>query len=146
LLDLFDVLGDDLPRLVEDIREIGKMSHSYNCTFLVLIPMVDCLYIFDEFKPISVCNFRYKIISKVIVVRIKPLISNIISSKQFGFLKGRVIHEAIGTAQEGFHSVKASEILAVVIKLDLSKACDKVSCLYLKVLLIQIGFDIPMVK
>jgi hypothetical protein len=70
------------------------MPGSYNSTFLVLIPKVDFPDTFDDFRPISLCNCLYKIISKVIVVRIKPLLSNVISSEQFGFLKGRLIHEA----------------------------------------------------
>jgi hypothetical protein len=74
------------------------MSGSYNSTFLALIPKVDCPDTFNEFKPISMCNFLYKIISKVIVVRIKSLPSNIVSYKQFGFLKGRLIHETISIA------------------------------------------------
>jgi len=75
-----------------------KMPGSCNSTFSVQIPKVDFSNKFDDFRPISPCNFLYKIISKLIVVRIKPLLSNAISFEQFGFLKGRLIHEVRGTA------------------------------------------------
>jgi hypothetical protein len=79
------------------------------------------------YQPISLFNCLYKIIAKVLVVRIKPSLSKFISAKQFGFLEGRHIHEAIGTTQEGLHSIKISKYYAIVIKLDLSKAYDRVS-------------------
>ena len=54
-----------------------------------------------------------------------------ISKEQFGFLEGRQIHEAIGVAQEGLHSIKTKHIQGVVIKIDLSKAYDKENWLYI---------------
>jgi hypothetical protein len=41
---------------------------------------------FDDFRPISLCNYIYKIIAKVFVMILKDVLSNDISSKQFGFL------------------------------------------------------------
>eukprot|EP01018_Ginkgo_biloba_P018081 Gb_04379 [translate_table: standard] len=68
---------------------------------------------------------------EVIALRLKPVLSLFISPEHFGFLEGRLIQEAIGTAQEGLHTIKNSHAPAVVIKLDLSKAFDRVSWLYL---------------
>ena len=58
-----------------------------------------------------------------------------ISSEQFGFVEGRQIHEAIGVAQEGLHTLKVQKQKGAVIKIDLSKAYDRVSWLYLRMLL-----------
>ena len=66
-------------------------------------------------------------ISKVIARRLKDLLSEHISREQFGFLKGRQIHEAIGVAQEGLHNMKTRKIKGAILKIDLSKAYDKVS-------------------
>jgi hypothetical protein len=81
----FDVLGDDLLQVVEEV-----CSGIPNC-------LMDYPSTFDDFRPISLCNSLYKIIAKVIAVRLKPVLAKVISPKQFGFLKGRLIHEAIGT-------------------------------------------------
>ena len=48
--------------------------------------------------------------------------------------------------QEALHSLKAKNISRVVLKLDLSKAYDKVSWLYVKMLLIHLGFEIGFVR
>jgi hypothetical protein len=52
--------------------------------------------------------------------RLKEILSRQISNEQFGFLKGRQIHEAIEVAQEGLHSLKSKKLKGVVIKIDLS--------------------------
>jgi len=65
-----------------------------------LIPKIDKLRNFDEFRPISICNCVYKIITKVIAFRFKGVLSYVIFAEQFGFLVERKIHEAIGATQE----------------------------------------------
>jgi hypothetical protein len=92
----FEFIGEDLRRVVEASRTIGKMLGAFNTTFLALIPKDDNPSSFDKFRPISLCNCIYKIISKVIVRRLKKVLSRKISDEQFGFLEGRQIHEAIG--------------------------------------------------
>lgn len=64
----------------------------------------------------------------------------------FGFLEGRQIHEAIGVDQEGLHSIKMRHRKGAVIKIDLSKAYDKVSWLYLRLLLTHLGFNLDFIR
>lgn len=96
-----------------------------------LIPKSDNAETLNEYRPISLCNCIYKIISKVIARRLKRILSNNISAEQFGFLEGRQIYEAIGVAQEGLHSLKTKKLKGAILKIDLSKAYDKVSWLFL---------------
>ena len=63
---LFDILGEDLLRVVEDSRKLGKIPVVFNTTFIALIPKIDHLKNFDDFRPISLCNYIYMIISKII--------------------------------------------------------------------------------
>jgi len=117
---------------VEESRRIGMVHRPINSTFIALIPKVDKPYNFDDYRPISLCNCLYKIISKVISKRIKRILSKNISGEQFGFLDGRQIHEGIDVAQEGLHSMKTRNIGGVVVKIDLSKAYDRVHWLYIE--------------
>lgn len=97
-LDLFDLLGEDLLEVVEDTRESGRIQASFNSTFIALIPKFDNPSSLNYFRPISLCNCIYKVVSKVIARRPKSILSANISGEQFGFLEGRKIHEAIGVA------------------------------------------------
>eukprot|EP01018_Ginkgo_biloba_P032610 Gb_14068 [translate_table: standard] len=100
-LDFFELLGEDLLRVIEEVRLTEKVQGNFNSTFIALIPKIDCPENFDGFRPISLCN----------------CVQN--------YFRGRLIHEAIGIAQEGLHTIKNSHAPAVVIKLALSKAYDR---------------------
>jgi len=145
-LDLFDFLGNDLLAVIEDSRSSGIIPASFNSTFIALIPKSDNALTLNEYRPISLCNCIYKIISKVIARRLKKTLSENISAEQFGFLEGRQIHEAIGVAQEGLHSIKTKNLKGAILKIDLSKAYDKVSWLYLRMLLTHLGFGIAFIR
>jgi hypothetical protein len=77
---------------------------------------------------------------------LNPLPSNYISQEQFDFLKGHLIHEAIGVAQEGLHTIKTKKKDVSVFKIDLSKDFDIVSWLFLILLLLHIVLNIQYVN
>eukprot|EP00253_Pinus_taeda_P029007 PITA_29007 len=101
----FDILGDDLLRIVEDCRRSGNIPTTIKSTFVALIPKLDPPTSFNDFRPISLCNCLYKIIAKIIANRLKPILSKHISPEQFTFLQHRQIHEAISIAQELLHTL-----------------------------------------
>ena len=93
---------------------------------------------FNDFRPIALCNFVYKVISKIIASRIKDKLASSISFEQFGFLKDRLIFNAVGIAQECFHTAKSKKLSSIILKLDLKKAYDKVRWKFLRLMLIHI--------
>jgi hypothetical protein len=133
----FDLMGNDLLDVVEESRTSGKVSGSLNATFVALIPKDSKPVSFNDYMPISLCNFVYKVISKIIASRLKDKLALCISEEQFGFLKDRLIFYVVGLAQECMHSVKSKKMSSLILKLDLRKAYDKVSWNFLRMLLIQ---------
>jgi hypothetical protein len=97
---------------------------------------------FGDYMPISLCNLCYKLIAKVIANRVKPILSRALSCEQLGFLKGRQILDAIGTAQECLHSIKLKKLKALILKLDLKKAYDCVNWDFLRLILIKTSFSL----
>lgn len=94
---LFEILRDDLLKVIEECKTTSCMHGAINCTFIGLIPRSDNPTSFDDFCPIFLCNYIYKIIEKIIANHLRPILSTHISSKQFSFLQDRQIHEALGT-------------------------------------------------
>jgi hypothetical protein len=88
----------DILRVVEESRDSGHIHDPINVTFITLIPKYNHPTSFDEFRPISLCNLLYKIVSKVIAIRVKEVLLRTIFNEQFGFLEGRQIHKEIGVA------------------------------------------------
>jgi hypothetical protein len=66
--------------------------------------------------------------------------------EQFSFLKGRQIHESIGVAQEGLHSLKTKNAKGTILKIDLSKAFDRINWSYIRLLLTHLGFEVPFLN
>jgi len=145
-LQFWDLLGPEVLALVEESRTTGHVSGGLNSTFIALIPKISKAISFNDYRPISLCNFLYKIISKIVAERLKPWLSRIISPEQFGFLKDRQIFDAIGAAQEVIHTIKDKKIKASMLKVDLIKAYDRVDWGYLRLLLLHIGMSGSMVN
>ena len=82
--------------MVMEIKDRGKMLGSLNSTCISLIPKFDHPDNFGYFRPISLCNMLYKIVTKFVALRIKPLLYNYVSEEQFGFLSNTHIHEVVG--------------------------------------------------
>eukprot|EP00253_Pinus_taeda_P006494 PITA_06494 len=145
-LHFFDLIGAEITEVVEEFRKKGEVYNPFNATFIALIPKKEVPESFEDFRPISLCNSIYKIIAKVIANKIKPILSRHISMEQFGFLSGRQIHEAIGVAQEVMHSVRQKNKKGAVIKIDLSKAYDRIKWLYIRLLLTHLGFKTDFIS
>ena len=64
------------------------MPKYLNKTLLALIPKCPGPETLAHFRPISLCNMVYKIVTKAIVVRIQPILSKIVSPYQPAFVRG----------------------------------------------------------
>eukprot|EP00253_Pinus_taeda_P033889 PITA_33889 len=115
-------LGQDVLEAVEESRLKQRMWSGINSTFLTLIPKNNSSEEAQGYQPIALCNVIYKIIATLIAKRLKPLLPNIISPEQTGFVEGRQILDGLVVAQEVIHSLNQSKQRGMMIKLDLSKA------------------------
>ena len=111
-----------------------------NSTFLVLIPREVNPTTFDRFRPISLCNASYKILSKLLVNKIKPLLGKLISPSQGGFIKGRHIMDNVILLQETMHSSYQRKEQGMLIKLDMANAFNRVKLSFLYKVLLSFGF------
>lgn len=136
---------EDPNSILEDIKNSSKILGNLTSTFNALIPK-DNPTSFDEFRLISICNCIYKITAKVIATRSRSILSVTIFSKQFGFFEEMQIFEAIGTSQEGLHTIKTKKLPTMVIKLDMLKARDRTNWLYLRFILLHVGFSLVVVN
>jgi hypothetical protein len=103
-------MGEDLHRVVEESRCTGHILGALNATFFSLIPKVRNPESFHDFRPISLCNFVYKVISKIIASQLKDKLASSISFEQFGFLIYRLIYDVVGINQECLHTAKSKKL------------------------------------
>lgn len=127
----------------------GKLGGYTNSTYLALIPKENRPTTFSRFRPISLCNSAYKIITKILSSRLKPILPSLISENQGGFLANRHISDSILMVQEAIHSSLSRKEKGFILKLDLANAFDRVRHSFLFAVLNKLGFNtsfINMVK
>lgn len=101
------------------------MPTSINATILTLVPKFPGATTIKDFRPISCCNTLYKTIFKLLVSRIKPLLTKIILPNQSAFIKGRLLLENTLLASEMVHRChKDKGPRRLTIKVDITKAFD----------------------
>jgi exonuclease III len=137
----WDLVKRNVWEVVEESRVSGVVLPALNATFLTLIPKEERVTNPKDFRPIALCNVIYKIITKVIANRLKPILPHVISKEQAGYVEGRQITDSIILAHEVIHSLKTSRSPGMLIKLDLSKAFDRASWQYLEAILHSFGFE-----
>eukprot|EP00253_Pinus_taeda_P016062 PITA_16062 len=137
----WDIVIREVWEVVEDSRRSASILKALNSTFLALIPKEEEATTPAKFCPIALCNVLYKIISKVIANRVKPILPGLISEEQSGYVEGRQILDNILLAQEMVHTLQSRKVAGMMMQLDLSKAYDKVSWDYLEAILKAFGFD-----
>lgn len=97
-------IGDYLLSIVEKSRTFGHILTPFNSTFITLILKDENVDSFELYRLISLCNSIYKIISNIIALRLKDILSSNISLERFRLLSNRTNDESIGISKEGLHS------------------------------------------
>ena len=100
-----------------------------------------------NYKPINLCNIVYKIVTKVIVARLRPYLDKLISPLQVAFVPGRKGIDNAIIAQEVIHSInkKKGKVGYMALKIDLEKVYDKLEWSFIKDMLVKINLLVDLV-
>eukprot|EP00253_Pinus_taeda_P006320 PITA_06320 len=137
----WNIVKQDILEVVEDSRKNKIVLKALNTSFITLIPKQENAMTPDRFRAIALCNVVYKIISKIIANRLKPLLPTLVSEEQIGYVEGRQILSNIIQAHEVIHSLKSNKKTGLIIQLDHEKAYDKLSWAYIREVLKAYSFD-----
>ena len=142
-------MGDDVTKIVLNALNMGVVHDSLSATFISLIPKIKNHKRVSNFRLISLCNVIYKLISKVLVNRLKQVLPNIVSDSQSTFLSGRLITDNVLVAFETLHHLKRKtqgKLGYMALKLDMSKAYDRVEWIFLEKVMRHLGFADNLIK
>ncbi|XP_059445337.1 uncharacterized protein LOC132177129 [Corylus avellana] len=139
----WDILRSKVCGAVLEFLNEGMFTDEINGTYIALIPKIKNPLHITDFRPISLCNVSYKLIAKVLANRMKKVLGDIISPNQSAFILGRLITDNVIIAFEALHTMdtrlKGKEGY-MALKLDMSKAYDRVEWGFLEAVMKRIGF------
>lgn len=126
----------------------GFLLKSLNHTNIALIPKKDNPTLASHFRPISLCNVIYKVISKILFSRLKPLLHKLISPLQAGFVPHRLIHENSILAHELIHKLKhhRGKRGLMALRVDMAQAYDRIEWAFLFEVLRCFGFSASWIQ
>ncbi|KAL0404505.1 UNVERIFIED_CONTAM: putative mitochondrial protein [Sesamum radiatum] len=145
----WNILSKDVMKCTLSLLNNLELLHDLNRTVIVLIPKGNRAENITQFRLISLYNIVYKIVSKALANRIKPILDKIISPTQASFFPRRLITNNVLIAYEVnhfLHTRKKSRKGHAVIKLDISKAYNKIQWCFLEKVLLKMGFPEKIVR
>ena len=119
------------PALISEVQAVfrtGSLPPVTNVTYVRLIPKITGAKLVSDYHRIALCNVSYKVITKILSLRLKPILQDIISETQSAFVPGRAISDNVLIMHEILHTLKTSEAeihCSMAVKTDMSKAYDR---------------------
>ena len=80
------VVGDSVIEEVKEVFVSKKVLDYLNRTLITLIPKIQGPETLGNYRPISLCNTVYKVVTKIIVARLRPYLDKLISPMQTAFV------------------------------------------------------------
>lgn len=126
------ILGPEVLASIRHFFFCSFMPSSTNSTILSLVPKHPGASMITDYRPISCLNTLYKVVSRLLVRRLKPILSSLIVPNQTAFVRGRLLIENTSLAGElinGYHKLNGQR--RITIKVDIAKAFDTLSWSFL---------------
>lgn len=142
-------MGPTLVAEVQAFFQTGTMPPATNITYIRLIPKITSVKAVADYRPIALCNVSYKVITKIISLRLKPILQDIILETQSAFVPGRAISDNFLITHEILHTLKNSEAVincSMAVKTDMSKAYDRLEWKFIETVLLRLGFAPSLVN
>ncbi|KAK2655223.1 hypothetical protein Ddye_008275 [Dipteronia dyeriana] len=141
----WSVVSDDVMNLCLECINEGRSVGMTNHYLPFLIPKVKKVVRMTELRPISLCKVIYNCISKALANCLWLLLNSVISETQNAFIPGRCITDSVMVGFDSMHAlrgkVNTKDKGIMSLKLDMSKAYDRVEWSFLELMMKWMGFS-----
>ena len=135
------IIKDAFLEVIQCQLDRKKLINSNTVGAVRLLSKVNGVPKVDELRPISLLNCDYKILSKIFVQRIKPVLPDIICSSQLCTVGKRNILFGVQNVLSTICYVNEKNLAACLLSLDFFKAYDRVMISFLLAVMKKMGFD-----
>lgn len=138
----WDAIKSGLISFTRLFFEQNKLDPKVNQTHICLVPKIENPITIKDYRPISLANVAYKVISKILAERLKPWLNDIITENQSAFIPERLITDNVLIAHELMHSLHTKNLSNkfMALKLDIAKAFDRVEWKFIDAVMEKMGF------
>lgn len=138
----WEIVKEDVFKAVLEFFSSGWILPGFNSNIIALIPKTNDVVSIDQYRPIAMANFKFKVISKVLADRLAVIMPSIVSQEQMGFIHDRNIKDCLCIASEAenlLHNKAYGGNIAM--KIDITKAFDTLEWNFLLKVLKSFGFN-----
>ncbi|GKE16639.1 putative RNA-directed DNA polymerase, partial [Tanacetum coccineum] len=138
----WNLIGDDFTKAVKFFEIEKSIARGCNSSFISLIPKISNPLLPQDFRPISLIGCYYKVLSKLLAIRLESVMSTIISNVQTAFLKDRQITDGPLIINEVISWIKKVNGKLMIFKVDFEKAFDSINWNFIDDIMGQMGFGV----
>ncbi|CAA7024809.1 unnamed protein product [Microthlaspi erraticum] len=136
----WDLVRNDLISAVKDFFLNGTLTRQVNATVISLIPKILGASVLSDFRPISLCNTVYKVISRLLANRLKLITLDVVQRNQVGFVNSRLLCENVLLAPELVMDFnRPGPTSRGCVQIDITKAYDNVNWSFILNILEALG-------
>lgn len=139
-LAFWDDIGDSLSLVLNERFRLGSLTDSQRESLLRLIHKKDDRRLPKNWRPISLLNTDYKLVSKVITERLKSVMSSVVHQDQTCSVPGRSIFSNLQFVRDLLDMIDKTDETGILVTLDQEKAFDRVDHKFLMRTLSKFGF------
>nr|XP_025670679.1 uncharacterized protein LOC112770555 [Arachis hypogaea] len=133
-------IGSKFTAVMMEFFLISKLPTDANLTWMVFALKFTSAKKIKDLRLISMVGCVYKVISKMLVRRMRAIMPRLVGETQSAFVKGRKIHDRALITCKTVQWIKMRKKEAVIIKLDFQKAYDRIRWSFVDLMLQKMDF------
>ncbi|XP_021889517.1 uncharacterized protein LOC110808320 [Carica papaya] len=120
--DFWAVIKYDIMAFFHDFHRTRAFVKPINATFLVIIPKIVGACNIKDFRPISLVDSTYKLISNILAKRMSKVLGEVLFGRTNAFVEGRQILDVVMVANEVVDDMMGQKKEGIICKIDMEKA------------------------
>ncbi|CAI5480741.1 unnamed protein product [Closterium sp. Yama58-4] len=136
----WDLLGESFMAMAKDFEGTAALPAEIKEAVTILLHKKGDKELLNNYRPITLLNFAYKVLARVVADRMKSVLHMVISPEQYGFIPGRRLSDAVALVADIIEGAKNDKGDCYMLLVDFQKAFDSVSRDFLFQVLESMGF------
>lgn len=142
----WEVVREDMMKCIQEFHSTIMLPRALTLSFLAIVPKSYNPQGLEEYMPICLIGYLYKVISRILAARLRCVIGKLISKSQTTFIPGRQILDGVVVTNELLDYAKRKKKSCLLFKVDFAQAYDCVDWKFLMDMLEIMDFGLKWLK